>query len=88
MVSGGIDMSNKETWGIFLMFLEMNDALGSYKYYVKKDVDFKGMSSLRNYSPQDYIIDTFYWRDTRQGYDYWDSLSIKWLEVLIELEDA
>jgi len=74
-------MTNREKWAMFLVFLEVHGALGSYKYYrkVAKTVGFT--FSVRKLSHYGYVDNAFLWDDTRQGWKYWNEINRKWTEL-------
>ena len=77
-------MTNKELWQYFQLFLEVEGALGSYKYYNSKgryDVEYllhRGAGHFCN---------TFTWSRTKQGRYYWCVLNIKWKKAIITLRE-
>lgn len=82
-------MSKKELWELFTIFLEMNDCKGSFKYYLNKEdsrcVYSPSWGSLREGPQCDWVEFGFSWKETRQGFEYWDKLDDKWLEICKEL---
>lgn len=78
-------MKKREYYTLFKLFLEMNEAKGSYDYYLSKarmDSGVHEKMKWSDYPSSGWIMLPFSWRNTRQGRDYWSDLNGKWLRVL------
>ncbi len=75
-------MTDREKWAIFLVFLEVHGALGSYKYYrkVAKTARWAPLS-VRKSCLHGYVDRAFPWDGTRQGWEYWNEINQKWVEL-------
>jgi len=78
-------MNRKELWEIFMLFLDMNDCKGSYLYYLRRD-GFKVKQARDERSPRYGWTDNYWWGNTRQGNDFWNSIYIKWEAVVDKLD--
>lgn len=70
-------MTQKEKWALFLVFLEVNGVLGSYKYYRAKCT-----WGFETEDASNYLHEAFSWVETRQGHEYWHAISDKWVELV------
>lgn len=76
-------MDNKEWWKLFNVFLEMNGALGTYKYHARK-MAFEGtyydipLSKVKQCAVDDWVSRPFSWEYSRQGTEYWRDLHNRW----------
>ena len=77
-------MTNKQLWQYFQLFLEVEGALGSYKYYNRKD-DWDVEYLLRRGAG--HFCNTFTWSQTKQGRGYWSGLSKKWRDTVMTLQE-
>lgn len=62
-----------------------------YEWLISKDVLFSFLSNVEDQnsrefnpdlSPDDFIRGSFYWADTKEGYDYWSDLNVEWNEII------
>ena len=62
-----------------------------YEWLVSKDALFSFLSNVEDQnsrefnpdlSPDDFIRGSFYWADTKEGYDYWSNLNEEWNEII------
>lgn len=70
---------------IFLIFLKKNRCYNSFAWNFcngtrvnKKDLE----RFLEDYNITDLIDCTFTWRQTEQGYDYWQEIDDKWVKCV------
>lgn len=77
-------MTNKELWQYFQLFLEVEGALGSYKYYLRKGGWRLSGTRLRGAGM---FSNTFTWSDTKQGRKYWSELDLSWQRTLRTLRE-
>ena len=62
-----------------------------YEWLISKDALFSFLSNVEDQnsrefnpdlSPNDFIKGSFYWADTKEGYDYWCDLNAEWEEIV------
>ena len=68
----------------FISFLKINDALDAYIYNLKEQLNETLLERILFVSP-DYYIDSFGWKGTKQGFEYWSNLDEAW-DCIITLE--
>ena len=84
---------NKMTWKQhFIKFLKDNNAYEQFMFYFdsrrgklfreRKNLLCSSESYFYVCYKKNYLIDAFLWIDTSQNYDYWESLSNKWIKLL------
>jgi hypothetical protein len=89
-----IYLSNKKR---FFRFLKEEGAYVAFKRnfslnYLKEwfDNDYKqivnGKSYYESVKKIRYISEAFYWKDTPEGFDYWNGLNIKWVRNVFKEE--
>lgn len=70
---------------LFYRFLKQNHIYHLFLYNVKNrkhvecDYDIKLMKTYKAYT---FIYSAFKWDDTREGFDFWDNINIKWRDIL------
>lgn len=62
-----------------------------YEWLISKDALFSFLSNVEDQntrefnpdlSPDDFIKGSFYWADTKEGYDYWSNLNVEWNKII------
>lgn len=62
-----------------------------YEWLISKDALFSFLSNVEDQntrefnpdlSPNDFIRGSFYWADTKEGYDYWSNLNVEWDKIV------
>ena len=66
--------------GMFKRFLIENDAFKKWINNRSKYIENKLKNKLKN--PYLVIAQSFWWEDSKEGYFYWNALTIKWQEVI------
>lgn len=78
-------MTNMQKWRIFLLFLDMEGALGKFKRSMKEE----GISLValrKGQKPSMWLMESFTWDITPEGHGYWDELDDSWTELYIGLK--
>ncbi len=72
-------MDRLDNLNILYQFKDFLEEQGALKAYLAnfKEKPYK----CTFYLPMDFIICSFYWRDTKEGFYYWDNLALKWDQV-------
>lgn len=66
---------------VFYKFLVTNGVLFQYRQYVtnSKMNNYKIMDGfLMDYAPEEFLGYAFTWKETKEGYAFWDLLNQKW----------
>lgn len=62
-----------------------------YEWLISKDALFSFLSNVEDQnskeynpdlSPDDFIRGSFYWRDTKEGFNYWSDLNVEWNKII------
>lgn len=62
-----------------------------YEWLISKDALFSFLSNVEDQnskefnpdlSPYDFIRGSFYWADTKEGFNYWSDLNIEWNKII------
>ena len=70
---------------LFLRFLKHHNIYYLFLYNIKNRhyvawcYDIK---SLSTYKPYCFVDDAFKWSDTKEGFDFWSNINIKWRNIL------
>lgn len=59
---------------VFTQFLEKYGSLKKFKHNIKT-TKYIYPDDLDNNDIRNFINDAFYWRNTKEGFDYWDKLN-------------
>ena len=72
----------------FFKFLKENNAYGIYMLNLKKHKikNSKVKSFFMNCYYKDVIAESFNWKETPQGFDYWSRLDNEWWHVIMRKE--
>lgn len=76
--------STKTAIKFFKQFLVTNNALARYLAGLAPVMETPGLnfSAKRKVgAPREFIFRAFYWRDTEEGYKYWEDLHLQWVKV-------
>ena len=65
----------------FIDFLKRHGALGIYKDILNEQLNDTLLSRILFSEPQ-YYIDSFIWEETKQGFDYWNDLHNRWMDLI------
>lgn len=62
-----------------------------YEWLISKDALFSFLSNVEDQNtrefnpdllPDDFIKGSFYWADTKEGFNYWSDLNVEWHEII------
>lgn len=73
----------------FIFFLKKNDIYDAYLYNLKKDkITYpNNFIELYKYTNEAYYVAKgFIWYNTKEGYEYWEIINNKWLNVKNKIE--
>jgi hypothetical protein len=79
------EVSDFEGCEDFYNFLIDNNILDEYiynfnKYKLDNKLDLKVF--FDNYNKRDYLLKSFLWKLTKEGYEFWEKINIKWYKKI------
>lgn len=83
---------------LFIKFLKQTNAYEQYMYNFKRHRTIhKELINKNKFAPKDFFVNTFYldfldtdaffWRDTKQKYDYWNEINFKWFYNIKKIKE-
>lgn len=80
-------MEQEELKEVFIKFLKDNNCYHEFCFNIRQEYNI-GIETVFNYfSHYNWIRFAFSWGRSEQGYEYWDKINDKWIDLLEDLED-
>lgn len=71
---------------LFIRFLKHHNIYHLFIYNIKNRGNIGwcyDIKSISIYKPYYFVDDAFKWSDTKEGFDFWSDINIKWRDILI-----
>lgn len=80
-------MEQEELKEVFIKFLNDNNCYHEFLTNIREEYNIDIETVFNYFSHYNWICFAFSWRRSEQGYEYWDKINDKWIDLLEDLED-